>query len=391
MPRLAGDTLDLRRRVRAGRVREHAARDDDGHRHPPLGVHARPADGRAGGARGDGRERTHALPHGLGVALVARRHGLGRRDVRRAARARADPRRDGGPAGDRRPAALAASLPARAARRRRGAVVRRGRRSSAARASSRGCARTSSPTSRTSCARRSRRCGSTSRRCGSAASRRRRSAPGRSTTSSARRRGSAISSSACSASRAASAPRPIRASRRTSPRSCDASSPSSSRWPTHAARSSWPRSTRCRVWRCSRDALRHIVLNLLDNAVKYGPRGQTVRVRLGSARGAGRGAARLEIDDEGPGIPVGERERVWRPYQRGGAGADGGERDRPRPSCATSWRSTAAARGWRTRRRGAARGSSSRCPRSRRSRAERIVRRRARRPSRRARTGSVMR
>ena len=34
---------DLRRRVRAGRVREHAARDDDGHRHPPVGVHARPA------------------------------------------------------------------------------------------------------------------------------------------------------------------------------------------------------------------------------------------------------------------------------------------------------------------------------------------------------------
>jgi signal transduction histidine kinase len=29
---------------------------------------------------------------------------------------------------------------------------------------------------------------------------------------------------------------------------------------------------------------------------------------------------RLEISDEGPGIPVAERERVWRPYQRGGAG-----------------------------------------------------------------------
>jgi len=73
------------------------------------------------------------------------------------------------------------------------------------------------------------------------------------------------------------------------------------------------------------DALRHIVLNLLDNAVKYGPKGQTVVVKLtrgdagmrecGDAR-----CVRLEITDEGSGISVAERERVWRPYQRGGAG-----------------------------------------------------------------------
>jgi signal transduction histidine kinase len=61
------------------------------------------------------------------------------------------------------------------------------------------------------------------------------------------------------------------------------------------------------------DALRHVVLNLLDNAVKYGPRDQTVWLRLrGSAR-----EVRLEIDDEGEGIPVAERESVWRPYERG--------------------------------------------------------------------------
>ena len=61
------------------------------------------------------------------------------------------------------------------------------------------------------------------------------------------------------------------------------------------------------------DALRHIVLNLLDNAVKYGPREQTVRLRLGVA---GRDV-RLEVQDEGPGIAATERESVWRPYQRG--------------------------------------------------------------------------
>ena len=68
------------------------------------------------------------------------------------------------------------------------------------------------------------------------------------------------------------------------------------------------------------DALRHIVLNLLDNAVKYGPRGQTVRVKLGSARvrgSAGAGDVQIEITDEGPGVPPADRERIWRAYQRG--------------------------------------------------------------------------
>ncbi|MEO8562199.1 MAG: HAMP domain-containing sensor histidine kinase [bacterium] len=63
------------------------------------------------------------------------------------------------------------------------------------------------------------------------------------------------------------------------------------------------------------DALRHIALNLLDNAVKYGPRGQTVHVRL---RREGRDV-RLDIADEGPGIADTERERIWQPYQRGGS------------------------------------------------------------------------
>jgi len=62
-------------------------------------------------------------------------------------------------------------------------------------------------------------------------------------------------------------------------------------------------------------ALRHLLLNLLDNAVKYGPAGQTVRVRVRHHDGA----VRLEVADEGPGVPAGEREAVWRPYQRGRA------------------------------------------------------------------------
>jgi len=60
--------------------------------------------------------------------------------------------------------------------------------------------------------------------------------------------------------------------------------------------------------------------NLLDNAVKYGPRGQTVRVRLGGVEVQGGGGARdvcIQITDEGPGIPPVDRERIWRAYQRG--------------------------------------------------------------------------
>jgi len=63
------------------------------------------------------------------------------------------------------------------------------------------------------------------------------------------------------------------------------------------------------------DALRHIVLNLLDNAVKYGPQGQTVRV---SVRPDADGVA-ITVDDEGPGVVAADRERIWRPFTRGSA------------------------------------------------------------------------
>ena len=74
-----------------------------------------------------------------------------------------------------------------------------------------------------------------------------------------------------------------------------------------------------------RDALRQILLNLLDNAMKYGPAGQTITV--GSARVEDGGRVRLWVEDEGPGIPSDDRERVWEPYvrlNRRGESATGG-------------------------------------------------------------------
>src|SRR5262249_48065267 len=68
------------------------------------------------------------------------------------------------------------------------------------------------------------------------------------------------------------------------------------------------------------DALRHIVLNLLDNAVKYGPAGQTVVVGVGERD---RNAI-ITVDDEGPGVSDAERDRIWRPFARGGAATHNG-------------------------------------------------------------------
>ncbi len=60
------------------------------------------------------------------------------------------------------------------------------------------------------------------------------------------------------------------------------------------------------------NAVRQILLNLLDNAVKYGPRGQ--RIRVGAERH--NGSVRLVVEDQGPGIPEVDRERVWEGYYR---------------------------------------------------------------------------
>jgi len=60
------------------------------------------------------------------------------------------------------------------------------------------------------------------------------------------------------------------------------------------------------------DAFRQVVLNLLDNAVKYGPRGQLVTVRLRAYNDT----AEVSIADHGPGIPLEHRTRIWQPFER---------------------------------------------------------------------------
>jgi signal transduction histidine kinase len=61
-----------------------------------------------------------------------------------------------------------------------------------------------------------------------------------------------------------------------------------------------------------RGALRQVLINLLDNAVRYGPAGQNVRVTTASAGSRWT----LEVIDEGSGVPVDERDRIFAPYYR---------------------------------------------------------------------------
>ena len=70
------------------------------------------------------------------------------------------------------------------------------------------------------------------------------------------------------------------------------------------------------VVRADRAELRQLLLNLLDNAVKYGPRGQTITIGLARAGPSGAERARIWVEDEGPGIPELDRQRVWEPFVR---------------------------------------------------------------------------
>jgi signal transduction histidine kinase len=60
------------------------------------------------------------------------------------------------------------------------------------------------------------------------------------------------------------------------------------------------------------DSVRQVLLNLFDNAVKYGRPGQTILVTIGERDGR----ATIEVEDEGPGIPEKDRERIWQRFSR---------------------------------------------------------------------------
>jgi len=79
------------------------------------------------------------------------------------------------------------------------------------------------------------------------------------------------------------------------------------------------------VVRGEREALRVLVRNLVDNAVRYTRAGGRVQVRIsgGAAAGAGAGVL-LEVIDSGPGIPAADRGRVFDRFYRRTSAPQGG-------------------------------------------------------------------
>ena len=68
------------------------------------------------------------------------------------------------------------------------------------------------------------------------------------------------------------------------------------------------------------DGLWRVIENLLENAARHGRPGGHVRLRV-TADAVG---AEIIVEDDGPGIPLGERERVVRRFARGQNATAGG-------------------------------------------------------------------
>lgn len=72
-------------------------------------------------------------------------------------------------------------------------------------------------------------------------------------------------------------------------------------------------------------ALRRVLVNLLENAMKYGADGRWIGVRAEPATLNGRPAVRIAVEDHGHGIPSAELSRVFEPFYRGRAAQEGQE------------------------------------------------------------------
>ena len=61
--------------------------------------------------------------------------------------------------------------------------------------------------------------------------------------------------------------------------------------------------------------LRELLSNLIDNAIQYTPPGASVTIRCGQ-QGEGTGPVFLQVEDNGPGVPVAEQTQVLQRFYR---------------------------------------------------------------------------
>ena len=65
------------------------------------------------------------------------------------------------------------------------------------------------------------------------------------------------------------------------------------------------------------DRLIQLVLGLVENAIRHSPSASSITIGTSVSNGF----AAIWVDDEGPGVPVSERERIFEPFYRGTGGA----------------------------------------------------------------------
>ena len=63
--------------------------------------------------------------------------------------------------------------------------------------------------------------------------------------------------------------------------------------------------------------IEQVITNLMTNAIRYGRQQGVIRIATRSTRDGAAGSIEVAIEDDGPGIPVEDRERLFAPYVRG--------------------------------------------------------------------------
>jgi len=72
---------------------------------------------------------------------------------------------------------------------------------------------------------------------------------------------------------------------------------------------------------CDASQIERVLVNLIENAAKFSPAGEPVGVQ---ARATDDDHVEISVLDHGPGIEIGQRERVFEPFYRGRGGGAGG-------------------------------------------------------------------
>jgi CheY-like chemotaxis protein len=74
-----------------------------------------------------------------------------------------------------------------------------------------------------------------------------------------------------------------------------------------------------------RGKVEQVLINFISNALKFTPLGGRIDVGLILRSGdEGQDVIRLEVSDQGPGVPADERERIFRPFEQTAAGREAG-------------------------------------------------------------------